>query len=82
MDFSIEPKLQDTLATIRTFMREEIYPLEREFLSKPFTDLLPALNEKRSKVKQMGLWSPSIPKEYGGAGFSFLEFAHISEERT
>ena len=80
MDFSIEPKLQDTLATIRTFMREEIYPLEREFLSKPFTDLLPALNAARTKVKQMGFWSPSIPKEYGGAGFSFLAMAHISEE--
>jgi acyl-CoA dehydrogenase len=80
MDFSIEPKLQLTLEQIRSFMRDEIYPLESAFLSKPFTDLLPALSEKRNKVKAMGLWSPSIPKEYGGAGFSFLEFAHISEE--
>lgn len=80
MDFSIEPKLQSMLEQIRSFMRDEIYPLERDFLDKPFTDLLPALNEKRNQVKAMGLWSPSIPKEYGGAGISFLEFAHISEE--
>ena len=80
MDFTIEPKLQDTLARIREFVRTELYPLERDFLSKPFTDLLPALNEKRNQVKTMGLWAPSIPKEYGGAGFSFLEMAHISEE--
>ncbi len=80
MDFTIEPKLQETLATIRDFVRTELYPLERDFLTQPFTTLLPALNEKRHKVKQMGLWSPSIPKEYGGAGFSFLEMAHISEE--
>lgn len=80
MDFTIEPKLQDTLVMIREFVRTELYPLEHDFLSKPFTDLLPALNEKRNKVKAMGLWSPSIPKEYGGAGFSFLEMAHISEE--
>lgn len=80
MDFSTDPKLQATLAQIREFIRAEIIPLETDFLGKPFTQLLPALNEKRDKVKAMGLWSPSIPKEHGGAGFSFLEFAHISEE--
>ncbi len=80
MDFSIDPKLESTLTAIREFMRAEVYPLECDFLTKPFRDLLPALNQKREKVKAMGLWAPSIPKEYGGAGFSFLEFAHISEE--
>ncbi len=80
MDFTIDEKLQKTLEEIREFVRAEVYPLERDFLSKPFRALLPALNEKREKVKVMGLWSPSIPKEYGGAGFSFLEMAHISEE--
>ncbi len=80
MDFSIDPKLQTTLAQIREFMRAEVYPLERDFLAKPFRALLPALNEKHERVKALGWWSPSIPKEYGGAEFSFLEFAHISEE--
>src|SRR5574341_891494 len=80
MDFSIDEKLQKTLMQIREFAREQIYPLEKDFLSKPFRSLLPALKEKREKVKAMGLWAPSIPKEYGGAGFSFLEMAHISEE--
>lgn len=80
MDFSIEPKLESTLNIIRDFVRTELYPLERNFLTQPFTNLLPALDEKRDKVKAMGLWAPSIPKQYGGAGFSFLEMAHISEE--
>jgi alkylation response protein AidB-like acyl-CoA dehydrogenase len=80
MDFSIDEGLQHTLDRIREFVREEVFPLESEFMRKPFRGLLPALNEKRAKVKAMGLWAPSIPKEYGGAGFSFLEFAHISEE--
>lgn len=80
MDFAIDSKLQETSAQIRDFMRAEIYPLERDFLAKPFRALLPDLNDKREKVKAMGLWAPSIPKQYGGAGFSFLEFAHISEE--
>ena len=80
MDFSIDLKLETTLTQIREFMRAEVYPLERDFLSKPFRELLPALNEKRERVKAMGWWAPSIPREYGGAGFSLLEFAHISEE--
>ncbi len=80
MDFSIDPELQATLDRIREFVREEVYPLESQFMSRPFRELLPALNDKRDRVRAMGLWAPSIPKEYGGAGFSFLEFAHISEE--
>jgi acyl-CoA dehydrogenase len=80
MDFAVDSKLQETSAQIRDFMRAEVYPLERDFLAKPFRALLPDLNDKREKVKAMGLWAPSIPKQYGGAGFSFLEFAHISEE--
>src|SRR5450759_1732333 len=80
MDFTIDEKLQKTLGQISEFVREEVYPLERDFLSKPFRALLPTLNEKRQKVKTMGWWAPSIPKEYGGTGFSFLEMAHISEE--
>lgn len=80
MDFSIEPKLHDTLKHIREFMRAQVYPLEPDFLARPFRDLLPALNRARDQVKANGWWSPSIPREYGGAGFSFLEMAHISEE--
>jgi alkylation response protein AidB-like acyl-CoA dehydrogenase len=80
MDFSIEENLQHTLDRIREFVRQEVVPLESDFMRKPFRELLPTLNEKRDRVKAMGLWAPSIPKEYGGAGFSFLEFAHISEE--
>src|SRR5512136_159067 len=80
MDFSIDEKLQKTLEEIREFIRAEVYPLERDFLSKPFRALAPALSEKRERVRTHGWWAPSIPKEYGGAGFSFLEMAHISEE--
>ncbi len=80
MDFSISADLQKTLSDIRAWLREEIFPLEREFVSRPFRELVPELQAKREKVKAMGLWAPSIPVKFGGAGFSFLDFAHISEE--
>jgi acyl-CoA dehydrogenase len=80
MDFAIDERLQQTLGEIRAFVREQVYPLERDFLSQPFRALVPALNEKREQVKARGWWAPSIPKEYGGAGYSFLDMAHLSEE--
>ena len=33
----------------------------------------------KAKVREAGLWSPNLPKEYGGAGLSFLEHAYMNE---
>jgi alkylation response protein AidB-like acyl-CoA dehydrogenase len=80
MDFSISEKMQTMLATIRDFMKREVYPLEGELRSKPFSALVPELRKKREHVKQLGLWTPQIPKEYGGVGLSVLEHALVSQE--
>jgi alkylation response protein AidB-like acyl-CoA dehydrogenase len=80
MDFSISDKLQKLLSTIRTFMEREVYPLEAELMTKSFRALLPELKKKRELVKEMGLFVPQIPKEYGGVGLSFQEHALVSEE--
>jgi alkylation response protein AidB-like acyl-CoA dehydrogenase len=41
---------------------------------------LPKLEEKRRKVRELGMWSPQLPKEWGGMGLSFMEHAMLSEE--
>ena len=33
----------------------------------------------KAKVREAGLWAPHLPKEYGGAGLSFLEHAYMNE---
>ncbi|HEV2970298.1 MAG TPA: acyl-CoA dehydrogenase family protein [Pirellulales bacterium] len=80
MDFSIPQPLQETLRSVRKFLIEEVYPLERDLLSRPFRELLPALHAKREKVREMGLLTPQIGKEQGGSGLKFMEHALLSEE--
>jgi len=80
MDFEISDKVKTIIEMVREFMKKEVYPIEYEFAHKSFKEMLPVLNKKREKVKQMGLFAPHIPVEYGGAGLKLTEFAHLSEE--
>ncbi len=80
MDFSLSEDTQRMIQVIRTFLRQEVYPMEQDFLNRSFRELLPVLAEKRARVKSLGLWAPQIPVEYGGQGLSLLEFASVGEE--
>jgi len=73
-------ELLGLLDRIKEFVRDEVYPLETEFLRRPFRDLTPLLREKREQVKAMGLWAPHLPVEHGGVGLTLSEFALVSEE--
>ncbi|HMF55727.1 MAG TPA: acyl-CoA dehydrogenase family protein [Pyrinomonadaceae bacterium] len=80
MNHSPEENIQSRLSKIQPFLSEEVYPLEQEFLRRPFRDLLPALHQRREQVKALGLWTPHLPEEYGGLGLRLSEFARVSEE--
>ena len=41
--------------------------------------MLPELEEKRRMVKQMELWAPKHPKEFGGMGLDLMEHGLVSE---
>jgi alkylation response protein AidB-like acyl-CoA dehydrogenase len=73
-------ELLGLLDRIKEFVRTEVYPLEAEFLRRPFSELKPALEAKRAQVKAMGLWAPHLPVEHGGVGLTLSEFALVSEE--
>jgi acyl-CoA dehydrogenase len=77
---TVTTDLNVILARIRRFIQDEMIPLERDFLSRPFRELLPTLQEKREQVKEMGLWAPALPQELGGLGLSLAEFGRVSEE--
>ena len=79
MDFSLSEKMQTILGMISEFVNRELVPLEQEFLRAPFGSLLPELENRRAKVKQMGLWAPGHPEELGGMGLDLVELGLVSE---
>jgi acyl-CoA dehydrogenase len=66
------------LRDIRVFLDERVLPHEREFLSRPFAELVPQLDDLRRDVRERGLWAPHLPPELGGLGLSLTDFAHVS----
>ena len=80
MDFAVSDKMQVIIGMMREFVDRELIPLEPEFLRKDFRELLPELAEKRRMVKQMELWAPNHPREYGGMGLDLMEHGLVSEE--
>ncbi len=79
MLYSPPEHIAEMVQVIREFIRKELYPLERIYIPRGFKGAEAALEPKRQMVKEMGLWAPHMPKEYGGLGLSLTEFAHISE---
>jgi len=73
-------KLLGLLDRIKEFVRNEVYPLEADFLRLPFRELTSTLAAKREQVKAKGLWAPHLPTEHGGLGLALSEFALVSEE--
>ncbi len=66
------------LREIREFLETHAHPMEREFLSRPFHELVPRLKELRAEVKRLGLWAPHLPRDLGGLGLALPEFAEVS----
>jgi acyl-CoA dehydrogenase len=70
----------ELVAAVREIVREELVPLEGEFLARSFRQLLPALEERRAGIRARGLWAPHLPPEWGGLGLGLPAFARLSEE--
>jgi acyl-CoA dehydrogenase len=79
MDFTIPERTQSLLERFRGAMQKEVLPLEPEFATHSFKEMLPRLREVRERVKADGLWAPQVPKDWGGMGLEFREHALVSE---
>ncbi len=80
MNIFITNRVATIIPTIRAFVEQELFPLEPEYLQGTFRALEPRLNALRQRVKELGLWTPHLPKEEGGLGLTLTEFGILSEE--
>ena len=78
-DFSTEPAFQQQLDWMRTFVDEEIIPLEliSRHLPQPQLDAL--LKPFKQKVKDAHLWAAHLGPEDGGQGMGQLHLALMHE---
>jgi len=71
--------LLDLVSRYQAFLKEYIYPIEKEIIYGSFKSHLPKLRELRELAKSKGLFTPHLPVDEGGLGLSLPEFARVSE---
>ncbi len=86
MDFEHNERTRFTLALIREFMAENVYPNEEVFF-RQLADfgserwqIPPVLEALKGKARKAGLWNLFLPDSERGGGFSNLEYAPMCEE--
>ncbi len=79
MEFSISEEMSVRLTMIREFMDREVIPLEGEMLHGDPDTLAEGVATAQAKVKQMGLWAPNHPVEFGGLGLSMVDHGLFAE---
>lgn len=67
------------LSTARTFVRDELVPLEPQLMSGAWTAIEPILASLRLRARTLGLWAPFLPESLGGLDLPLDSYAQLSE---
>lgn len=82
MDFTLSADLEDIRLRTRTFVDQEILPLESDCAN--FDDheniRLDRLEPLRTKARAAGLWAPQTPRAFGGMELPIVGWAAMYEE--
>jgi acyl-CoA dehydrogenase len=78
-DFSTEPEFQEKLDWMRTFVREEIWPLETIESEVDQAQLDRIYAPLQEEVKRRGLWAAHLPPDLGGQGFGQVKLGLMHE---
>ena len=79
MQFGATPEQDMIVETVRSFVEQEIYPLEDEIEKLGHVPKSIA-EDIKSKVKAMGFYAANFPESVGGGGLNHLEFALLERE--
>ncbi len=79
MDFGLTQEQQLVVDTVRSFVENELYPLEAQVERDDALDPDVA-REIRRKVLDLGFYAANIPEELGGGGLDHLTFTLLERE--
>lgn len=79
MEFGLSHEQNLVVETVRAFVENELYPLERDVER---TGAVPVETGRRiqDKVRELGFFAPNIPEEYGGGGLDHVTLALLERE--
>jgi alkylation response protein AidB-like acyl-CoA dehydrogenase len=81
IDFTVPPHLAELLDRVRAYIAEDALPAERE-IADP-TDVLASwdvVERLRDRARELGIYTPHLPEEWGGLGVGVLGMSLISQE--
>ena len=79
MDFELSEKMTTILDLVGEFIERELIPIEGEMLHGDPKQVDELVATAQEKVRQMELWAPNHPVEFGGLGLSMVEHGLLSE---
>ena len=79
MDFEVSEKMTTILAMVGEFMEREVEPIEQEMLHGDPARVDDMVRDAQRMVRQMELWAPNHPVEFGGLGLSMVDHGLLSE---
>ncbi len=79
MDFELSEKMSTILDMVGEFVERELIPIEGEMLHGDPERVDELVVAAQDKVRQMELWAPNHPVEFGGLGLSMVEHGLLSE---
>ena len=92
MNFEYNEKTQALLEKLKAFMKEEVYPIEKEYIHAVENGSAnngegrwktpEMMHTLKKRAKEAGLWNLFLPEEYKpyGAGLTNAEYAPLCEE--
>ena len=77
MDFTLPPEHEALRQQVRSFIAEEVLPLEADPANYDAHEniRIDLLDSVRTKAKAAGLWAPQAPAERGGMGLPVTAWA-------
>jgi acyl-CoA dehydrogenase len=79
--FVVEPELAELVARVRSYVHEDVLPLEAT-LDHPeaLDEHWPVVETLRDRARELGIFTPHLPQEWGGLGVGVLGMSLISQE--